>query len=215
MLIIFDLDDTLIDSCAITKIKLKKIFFKLKKAGLNIKDEKKELSLLLNMDTKMLSAKETIKKFLEKKKSNNFLKLALKELNKNDLNIDVFPRKKANEVLKKLKEFHILAIVTIGNEKWQKNKIEKSGIDKRLFSVIEVVNEDKMVAYKKLLEKFNKKSEDTIVCGDKIEVDLKPAKLLKLKTIHMKRGRGINSKGKKFVDFQIFELEEIIKILEE
>lgn len=55
---------------------------------------------------------------------------------------------------------------------------------------------------------------DGIVCGDRIAIDLTPAKELGLTTVQMLSGRGVCCVGnKRDVDFSISHLGEIYKIL--
>jgi len=209
LLIIFDLDDTLIDtSLSITPFVLKNIFYKMKEKGLKVKE--RDLKILLDIDKKSISSKESLKKFLKKLNQIEFLNFAENELENFDLEMEVLPRKGALNLLKELKSFCKIALVTIGNEKIQRKKMEKSGIDNSFFCFIDIIKNNKIFSYLKIKKKYK---EEIWVCGDRIDVDLKPAKLLNFKTIHMKYGRGKFYKKEKFFDYQIKELEDIKKIL--
>ncbi len=219
MLIIFDLDDTLIDtSGSITPIFFKKAIKELIKNGLEI-DEEKAFEKLIKIDKKSSSSKQSLKSFLlniDAKK--NFYDIALKIMNNTNLSdIKVFTLKNANQILKYLSNFHKLAIVTAGDEKFQLYKIKKAGIDTSLFSKIVVAkDENKEPYYKKIIEQLDIDIKDCFVCGDRVKVDLLGAKKLGCKTIHMRWGRGKNiykKQDSKLVDYTIFSLEQIKTIL--
>lgn len=216
MLIIFDLDDTLIDtSGSIIPFKLEDAFFKMVEKGLQIKNQKKELLFLKNLDKKSLSTKETLKKFLKRHCQEKFLKLGVEEVYSDIDKIKILQKKGASKILSELKILHKLALVTVGKENIQIKKLKKAGIDCSFFSIIEVLEErDKKPSYKKILKKLKIHPEKVWVCGDRINLDLKPAKLLKCNTIHMKFGRGLNSRDEEnIVDHEIHELKEIKKII--
>ena len=125
----------------------------------------------------------------------------------------VFPTQSAKETLQKLKKSHILAIVTVGDEQLQRQKLRKAGIDCALFSIIKVLpHNDKKISYEEIIRKFPYK--DVIVCGDKVEIDLQPAKQLQLTTVHICLGRGKKSAiHSPYVDYEIKVLKEIIPII--
>lgn len=209
MLIIFDLDDTLIDtSNSITPFVLEDIFYKMKKKGLKV--DKRDFKLLEEIDKKSISSKESLKKFLKKVQGSSFLKFAEEELKNFNLDMEIIPRKGALDILEYLKGFSSLALVSIGKEKIQLEKLKKAKIKKSFFDFLEIVKENKMFSYLKIQKETKEKN--IWVCGDRVEVDLKPAKLLNFKTIHMNYGRGKIYK-KNFFDYQIKELKEIKNIL--
>jgi FMN phosphatase YigB (HAD superfamily) len=108
-----------------------------------------------------------------------------------------------------------LALVTVGKENIQRKKLKKAGIDSSLFSIIEVLEKrDKGPSYRKILKKLKVHPKRVLVCGDRIEIDLKPAKLLRCNTVHMKFGRGLNCVDREnVVDHEIKELKDIKKII--
>lgn len=95
-------------------------------------------------------------------------------------------------------------------------KLEKAGLDCSLFSMIEVVESDKSSSYKKVITELKISPRQVVVCGDKVNTDLRPAKELGCITVLMKKGRGRNIAGdKNLVDYEIEELEELKKIIGE
>lgn len=219
MLIIFDLDDTLIDtSGSIIPERLKIAFDKMVRSGLDLQDPKDQLKKLLQINEKSLSAKEALKEFLLTHNAmDKFFEIGVNAVyNEFDPTMKISSRKGASKILNELNENHKLALVTIGNEKFQRLKLKNAGIDFSIFSIIKVIEgEDKKPAYKNIINIFEKKASETLVCGDKVHIDLIPAKELCCITVHMQYGRGQNVKQDygAFVDYKIKELEEITNII--
>ena len=221
MLVIFDLDDTLVDtSLSILPVKLERALIKAQEAGLKLNFSLTEaLKKLLEIDQKTASARETLKFFFEKFNLplEPYLKLAEQMVYEGDLDqIKILPVPNALLMLKALKQNHSLALVTVGKERWQREKLEKAGIDFSIFSKIEVVEntkESKKSSYLRICADLGFESSDVLVIGDKVEVDLKPAKALGLKTVLMLRGRGKNQRDFEGVDFKISSLLELKKII--
>ena len=90
-------------------------------------------------------------------------------------------------------------------------------LDETLFEkIIVTTNYNKSVPYQELLNDFEFNPSEILVCGDKYKTDLIPAKLLGMKTVHMKWGKGkifIPKNGE--VDYIISDLIELPKIVEE
>lgn len=219
MLVIFDLDDTLIDtSGSIVPLRLKYALEKMILSGLILENPEEQLKKLFQMNSEAVSAKQALEKFLifhgVKEK---FFDIAVSAVyDEFDPSIKVRPRKGANKILNILKKNHQLALVSVGKEAFQMQKLKNAGIDFSLFSIIEIVqNENKKPAYNKIIEELNQKAENTLVCGDKVAVDLLPAKELSCITVHMLYGRGKNfeSVRKDLIDYEIQELEELKPIL--
>ncbi len=218
MLIIFDLDDTLIDTLgSITPQKLKKAVEKMEVLGLRLKNKELELNSLLKFDQTSPSCKLSVEKFLEKYDKKKYLSIALQEIyNELDPSIKILPQKNALKILKDLRKRHLLALVTVGEKDIQYTKLKNAGIDCSLFSIIDVVKEGKGPSYKKIIDTLKAKPEKTLVIGDKVEGDLLPAKKLDCITVFVKKGRGKNIvSDRSFVDYEIEELEEIKKIIGE
>lgn len=219
MLIIFDLDDTLIDTTKkLTPIIFKKALKGLISSGLDIKDEDIAYKKLLEIDETTISSKESIKLFLnEINASQKFFDIAIDIMGQPlDEDIKIFTTKNAKKILKYLSYNHKLAIVSMGKEKFQFDKIQKAGIDTTIFSKIVVTQEEnKGFHYKKIINELNFSYQNTYVCGDRINIDLLPAKEIGCKTIHMKWGRGKLLTDNKNVDYTINFLDEIIDIVDQ
>lgn len=214
MLIIFDLDDTLIDtSGCITPIRLGDALHRMCEAGLVLAKMEESLAQIKQLDRTKMSSRETLAEFLQIHGADNkFLEIGLKAMNENsEIEMPVHQIDGAMEILKDLKAEHILALVTMGCPEVQMAKLKKAGIDLTLFSRI-AVSEDrnKKFHYQKFAQQLGFSSSEVIVCGDRIHIDLVPAKELGFKTVHIKRGRGLNScEPKSVVDFTIFQLNEM------
>jgi putative hydrolase of the HAD superfamily len=218
LLIIFDLDDTLIDtSGCITPIKLEQALCKMKEAGLRMGNFQEALETLRRLDSTAPSARCALEEFIEINGiDRSFLSIGIEEVyNSLPEDIPVFPLEDAVDLLSELYEIHKLALVTVGRREQQLFKLKKAGIDSSFFSKI-VISEDrnKKEHYQMLMREFDVFPREVVVCGDRVPVDLAPAKQLGCTTIHMKWGRGVHSKGKKDeVDFSISRLAEIRSIL--
>jgi len=219
LLIIFDLDDTLIDTSKfITPTCLKKSLKTMIEKGLVIDNFEEQLNYLIEINRKSQSTSSTLKTFLTK---NNFdlkyLEIGVNEVYFSDLPEDILVKevKGATKILSYFNKNHFLCLVTGGSEKVQKQKLKKAGIDCSFFSKI-VVSEigTKKREYQKILKEFDISPEEVFVCGDRVFLDLQPAKELGCTTIFMKNGRGVNATlPDKNVDYVIHELAELKKII--
>lgn len=218
MLIIFDLDDTLIDtSGCITPVQLKLALETVSNKGLQLPKLEDSLSLLLRLNETAPSAKHALEEFFEINAFDvNYLPLAIKTVY-DDLpdSFTVEPMDMAADILAVLSESHKLALVTVGKFELQVLKLKKAGIHSEIFSKIIVTQErDKKIHYKSILSELDMEPSEVIVCGDRIAIDLTPAKELGLTTVQMRSGRGLHCKGSKSdVDFTISHLSEITEIL--
>lgn len=211
MLIIFDLDDTLIDTTfAITPRRHRAVFETLKL-------EKWERFSEINQ--KSLSSSQAFEIFFnEMNLSKEKLKKALSLLGKplpEDCEVPATPG--AKELIERLHLSHTLALVTIGRPKLQLQKMKKAGIQPEIFSKLIVGRgPGKKQEYEKILIELGFSPQETVVCGDRISIDLTPAKILGLTTIHYPRGRGEGKTGNpEDVDFTITELKDLERYLHE
>ncbi|NGX56889.1 MAG: Phosphoglycolate phosphatase [Candidatus Anoxychlamydiales bacterium] len=217
MLIIFDLDDTLIDTTKkIAPAMFIKTFQKLLNSGLEIENKKKALDNLFEIDKKTISSNETILSFLQSLNANKkFYDIALNEMHSNlDSNIKNFIIDGAIEFLYDIKEKNKLFLVTYGYDSFQNQKLKKAGLDKLFFSKIYIVRNDKGLCFKKIIDNNNIDTKNVIVIGDKIDTDLMPAKKLGCITVHMKYGKGLLLEDKKnIVDYTVNKLDDIKTII--
>jgi putative hydrolase of the HAD superfamily len=215
LLIIFDLDDTLIDtSGCITYYKLEDALHAMVRAGLVLPDFAGALDLLRRLDRSSESARSALSEFTEilgigKK----YFEIGVQEIYEQlPVDMPIFPLEGAVDLLMDLGQQHQLALVTIGKPTHQMEKLKKAGIDSRLFSKIAVTEESsKKLHYQTIMDDLGYSPAEVIVCGDRISRDLIPAKELGLKAVHMQWGRGLN--GFKYnrgdVDYSILEIGEL------
>jgi FMN phosphatase YigB (HAD superfamily) len=214
LLIIFDLDDTLIDtSGCITYFKLEDALNVMVREGLNLPDFSEALELLRRLNNTSDSARSAIAEFVEILGADkNFFEIGVKEVYENiPSDMPVFPLDGAIEVLTELSGQHQLALVTIGKLTLQMDKMKKAGIDSRIFSKIAVTEEkNKKLHYQTIMDELGYNPTEVLVCGDRIPLDLVPARELGLKTVRIQWGRGLNSSGYRGeVDYCISKLKEL------
>lgn len=219
MLIIFDLDDTLVDTSAfITPAKLEKALASMMRAGCALENKEKSLSLLLDLNANSLSSKEALKKFISiQGVPENFYSIGIQEV------YDSFPHEStvrpiegAIETLSTLYKENYLTLVSVGKEAQQLFKLEKAGIDSSFFYKIFISEErNKKKYYQLLMEELKLSAEEVIVCGDRVEVDLTPAKEMGCTTVHMRRGRGTCEQEGVRVDFSITQPIQLLDIVKQ
>lgn len=219
MLIIFDLDDTLIDTTgSITPVQLRRALHSMVEEGLEIDNFEKAATLLDQINRSSENSTQVLKKFLYCVGGDPALLTVGQKVVYGTIpeDLKVLPLPQASEVLKNLKKSQLLALVSIGHSEQQCLKMKKAGLDLTLFSKIAIIaKEDKKSSYQEILEGLNQKPAQTVVCGDRIRRDLTPAKELGCRTIQMLWGRGLCSVGPSSdVDFKIRTLSEIQGIIE-
>ena len=221
MLVFLDLDDCLIDtSNSITSPKLKLSLEAMQKKGLQIDDFQKFYNHILKIDSESESSLETLKKFLisigaDKKYFDIGCSIIQGPIPKR---VKVNVRKGAVGLLEELKKSHVLALVTIGDEAIQMDKLRKAGIDSAIFSIISILRQGcKKDIYRSIVKKNKMDSSVIVACGDRVNSDLKPAKELGYKTIHTRWGRGKKKVYPRspYVDYEVTRLCEIISIIKE
>ena len=219
MLIIFDLDDTLIDtSGCIVPIRLEKALQAMIAAGLPIDSFSKSYQNLLAIDRSSTSSREALKKFLDTISGGQdprYFSIGEKIIYDSPLEeIPIHPFSGVVEILRDLAKTHQLAVVSQGKEELQLAKMKKAGIDSSLFcKIIVSENRSKKNHYEAVAHALNATPSQSIVCGDKVQVDLHPAKELGMTTVHLRKGRGRwESSGT--ADYQILEFAQIKDVIE-
>ena len=134
--------------------------------------------------------------------------------------IEIKPIAGALELLKSLKGKHSLALCTRGDPDLQRLKMKKSGIEPDFFDKICAGLEDKGIYYQEILDHFKidarSASRSVVVCGDKVLIDLVPAKQLGCATVQFLRPfRNVEEQLSSFVDHQIKNLNEFLPIVQE
>lgn len=214
-MIVFDLDDTLIDtSGAVVPFKMKFCLEHLRKLGLSVSDFGAAYKRLMEINAVSLRSLDALKEFLVECQGDPSWLFLLKELLFSPLPdhfvIPTLPH--AKKVLAELHSKHILALVTAGRPSFQREKLEKAGIEPSLFSNI-LIPEDgcKKPCYEALCKQFL--NEKVIVCGDRVQIDLLPAHDLGFTTVHMRWGRGLLNQTESWVDHSICDLRELKDIV--
>ncbi len=217
MLILFDLDDTLIEtSKCLTGHYLKWAFEAMVKSGLKVDDPQKAFEELVTFNQHSLTFRLALETFWQKwSKENKILNAGLETLKTpltDDMVIESVPG--AIEVLDALQIQHTLALVTKGHRELQLQKMEKAGIQPERFSKLIIGNgPSKKLDYQTVLDELDVHPSEGIVCGDRIPLDLTPAKELGLYTVHFRNGRGkTHSEPKESVDKVITTLKELQEV---
>lgn len=215
MLIIFDLDDTLIDTSAVvTPFKLKECFQQLSLSGVTFPES--ALDDLLERNQKSAKSKDALISFAKiynasKEQIEGALKILTTPL-PDSFRVPTTPH--AQEILEYYKERCLMAIVTGGHPSFQMDKLKKAGIELAFFSMIASPEDSvKKPYYQALQEQFRIPSKDVWVCGDRIEIDLRPAYELGFNTIHMRWGRGAKLTTEKWVNHSINNLHGLKEII--
>jgi FMN phosphatase YigB (HAD superfamily) len=213
LLIIFDLDDTLIDtSGCVIPYKLKKVL----ESMVGFDSDSSLLQSLLDEDALLSGSRAAVESFGAKYNfSAEAIGRGITELNTSlpeDFSVSCTPN--AKETLELLGLRATLALVTIGHPSFQMDKLKKAGIEASIFSKISVLESaTKKSAYKVIAEEFSLSPDQVWVCGDRVKTDLLPAHELGYKTVHMKWGRGKGVNPEPWVDYTICSLTELKDII--
>ncbi len=214
MLIIFDLDDTLIDtSGAITPFKLQECLNLLLASGVSLPEN--ALEQLLHRNSKAEKSTVALIEFAKSfHASDEQIAKAMSPLNSilpDSFQIPLTPN--AKEILEYFKPICPMAIVTSGHPPYQMDKLKKAGIEPSIFSMIAIPEDSvKKPHYEALQKKFNIPSKEIWVCGDRMEMDLRPAFELGMNTIHMRWGRGKDLQTEEWVNHSINNLSTLKEI---
>lgn len=213
MLIIFDLDDTLIKTTDfIIPEKIRRTLSPLFVENPSLIED------LIRLDSMSLSSKAAMGEFAEIHgiEENVITTLSKALADENFEGIKVPCHDEVAKVLKELRQGHTLCLVTKGEQKRQENKIKASGIAIEDFDKVVFCAHSKGADYAALLEEFNVDPKEAIVCGDRVSYDLRPAKALGMTTIQFLQGRGKASFDYySDVDYKIIQLVEVFDIIKE
>lgn len=217
MWIIFDLDDTLIDtSGSITPGALKQAFIAMREAGFCPKNPEKAYRSLCAINAKSLSSRLALSSFGKRYSlPSTSIEIALEALNDPRHLGVVTPVRGAKELLVDLAKEHKLVLVTGGKRETQLKKMARAGIDQELFQdCYFCFGVGKKEIYQKIALKAAVSPDCIWVCGDRISLDLTPAKELGYHTVQLKWGRGLGKSGlKRDVDYTILQLEELKTVI--
>lgn len=214
MLLIFDLDDTLIDtSGSITPFKMKECLKLFIQEGLHVADFDAAYERLLSINARSLKSRDALLEFAGHV---GLVEKVIGEMTRplpQGFSVRLTPN--AKEILDHFqKKGHTLALVTGGHPPFQMEKLEKAGIDRAYFSKIAIPEDSvKKPFYKALLDEFSIEPKQALVCGDRVAMDLRPAFELGLRTVHMRWGRGTVGTTEPWVDHAISDLSELKRII--
>lgn len=217
MLIIFDLDDTLIDtSGCVTPFKMKECVKKFTALGLKLPDFPYAYEELIHLNAAASKSRDAVSLFAHRYgATQSQLEQVLMELTSplpDDFMVLMTPD--AKEILEYYRKSHTIALVTGGHPPFQREKLKKAGVDSSIFSMISIPeNSVKKPSYEILREKFSLSSQEIWVCGDRIEMDLKPAFELGFHTVHMRWGRGALMAPQQWIEHSVTHLRELKEII--
>ena len=185
--------------------------------GLSLSNFEGALGLLRRLNASAESARAALSEFIEIEGIDpSYFEIGIQEIyDKPFFELPIFPLEGALEILSELSGIHQLALVTVGKEVLQMEKLKKAGIDSSLFSKIAISEQrDKKLHYQRIVEQLGYSPSEVVVCGDRVSVDLLPARELGFKTIHMQWGRGaIQPSSQEGIDYQITALHEVKGII--
>ncbi len=217
MLIIFDLDDTLIDTTeSFTPLLIKKAFDRMIANGLILQNKNAAYLELIRLSSVAQSSKIALAEFLEIHDQIHLLQIGIDAIYHNPCFAHgIKAYEDTLEILEFLSQNHQLALVTRGEDIIQRKKLALSQIPENWFSHIIVTKEpSKKVCYQKIMLDLNFSPNLTLVCGDRISYDLTPAKELGAITVHIRTGRGLGNTGLKTdVDYTILSIGELKNIV--
>ncbi|MEM8628540.1 MAG: HAD family hydrolase [Chlamydiota bacterium] len=219
MWLLFDLDDTLIDtSGSIAPFRLERALDYLLRTSTLNHSPSRLLSELLHIHHAAPSSREALIQFSQKysfSKSALFkaVDLVYKAPLQEEIPVRTLPRVLA--LLKRISS-HSLCLVSQGDETIQRQKLKKAGIEPQLFYKISVKDPcDKGEMYQEIFLDLPIRQGEVVVIGDRVQTDLFPAKQLGFWTVHMQWGRGALSPGSSCVDFQIQRPWQLLSILKQ
>lgn len=218
MLIIFDLDDTLITTTdSISCFRLRRALEEMRQAGLQMEEESLAEELMDRIDRYARDGLMALEEFVylhEATCPERYIEIGKRVLLDPKLDGEVvscFHGVETDLIL--LAEKAHLAMVTRGDEGYQKEKMKSAKLPLHLFHRIAIVPDSKKEVYQQLIEEFCLPLHRVFVVGDRIEQDLLPAKELGCVCVWISQGR-FQVKNPLFVDYQIETLGELLPLLE-
>lgn len=209
MWILFDLDDTLVEtSKCLTPYALERAYHSMGSIG--------TLDELIELNQKSLTSKEAVECFWSRhSQDKEKLHLGLSVLSaplEEKTSLDPVPG--AVELLDELYGQFPLVLVTRGIESLQREKMKKAGIQPDRFSKLIIgCMEGKRSAYEMAARELNLPPTEAIVCGDRVPLDLSPGRVLGMTTVHFLNGRGVHHREPRGdVDHTIQSIQELTKV---
>ena len=200
MLLIFDLDDTLIDQFYnFTPKKLRMVHDFLLEKGVS-----SSYSRLLELNKGSVTGGDAVKALLKELNEDGFVDEAIGVLYGP---CDFVPKLMVGceETLNELKKNCSLAVVSRGIEAEQMRKLS---FLPDVFSAVRITSDGKKSAIQSVMDELGFTAEETWMIGDR-EADLEPASELGLKTVHIRFGRGDRPIP---ATYEIYELKELLDL---
>lgn len=225
MLLIFDLDDTLIKtSSSLVPLKLSDALKVMVQAGFKLTTDFDEaLKEFLEISKEAKSGRDTITLFCNKLGQAEFAELGIQEYyhNIDTSKVNIPAMDGANELLRTLnQQGHSLFLVSHGVKEQQFQKMGLANLDHSVFEQIHLTEKtNKEIYYQKIIDYSKTEStelKNIVVIGDSIERDLLPAKKLGITTVHLRKGRGkhIQYTPQTQPSFSIKSLKEVFDVIQ-
>ncbi|MFZ4773100.1 MAG: HAD family hydrolase [Chlamydiia bacterium] len=219
MLVLFDLDDTLIETTSsIVEPRLDAALERMVELGLKIDDREDALEILERLNRTAASSREAVQEFIGLFSSDATLISHAMQVISNPEFTDLTPDMVmgSEKLLYDLKSLANLVLVTKGDEIFQQAKVKKSGLPYSLFSKIEVTTSSKKGCYETILKEFKMPPNRVIVVADRIDDDLVPAKELGMITVLYRAARNrFSILPDLCVDYVIEDMAQLYPIVEE
>ncbi|MEK6840537.1 MAG: HAD hydrolase-like protein [Nanoarchaeota archaeon] len=218
-LVIFDLDDCLIDKWGATfPVTIKEAIKAMTIKGLRIDSVDDAMRRLSEINSRSKNVPEAISKYLTEIGSydQKYMEIGRDAIYNFNFDGRIKPLPGVIKMLNELSKLGTdLAVVSKGEEDIQLKNMQMAGIDKNIFKRICIVSDyDKTEPYRKILGELNHSAQETLVVGDRYETDLLPAKNLGAKIAWISWGRGkINPPKEDEVDYSIDNMNRIMDIV--
>jgi putative hydrolase of the HAD superfamily len=215
LLLILDLDDTIIDTTGgLRRRKMEDAFHAMVEGGLSAEAS---IDRLIDIDRTSTGTEESLRLFVLESGGDPSLVAAGKEAYYGDLpeGVPVMQMEGAERVLTTLSDSIPLALVSLGRDAIQREKLKRSGLSVDLFRRLLILESGtKRQAYETVMSDLRASPDETWVCGDKVEADLVPARELGCHTVHMRWGHaGTGVPSPHWVDAvvsDLYQLEQLI-----
>ncbi|MFH1311205.1 MAG: HAD hydrolase-like protein [Nanoarchaeota archaeon] len=220
-LVIFDLDDCLIDKWSATfPITIKEAIKAMIGKGLIVNSIDDATNRLAEINNRSKNVPDAIIEYLTEIGSYKpeYVEIGKDSVYNFNFEGRIQPLPGAIKMLDGLAKLGIdLAIVSKGEEDTQLKNMQIAGIDQNKFKKICIVsNYEKTEPYRKILKELNHSAKETLIVGDRYETDLIPGKNLGAKVAWIPWGRGkINPPKESDVDYIVNDLSKIAGIVKD
>ena len=217
MFIIFDLDDTLLDTSATAgRFQLERAAQLLKTTLSPVESEETIAQELIQARPHHATGGETIFAICRRHQWPEEVALRAVDLyyHQHPPTLRVTMRGQAKEMLEELRrQRHRMALISIGRIEQQRRKMTQAGLDPAYFDYLEIVETaDKSLAYRRVLEHWNlcpdQQQPQVVVVGDREETDLNPGRAMGMRLVLL--GKGPHCQA---IDARIQELRELLPLL--